>query len=319
MSRLDSMVVILMLQITILVAAALLFSARRSHPASCRSLGWGAAAALLLTPCAFLPIPAWTSVPTESHITRDATTEAEAASAHEEQPEPSSMAGSKTGPGIDLLRLAKSLRLEPAQLQSRQTSTKDWLTYGIVGRAVLSLLRFGMQWLSLMRTRRRSLALVNGDLLTVLKELCVELGCRRRIELRESSRFGSAAAVGWRRPTILLSTHWRTWTAIECRAILAHEVGHVLRWDFPSRFLARLACAIHGYHPPKPLRALLGSKETMNVYPVDGRTLLVNASETSIKKIIDDQKRNNGKPKWCDQWRQVEHDTFAMVGSVLGS
>jgi beta-lactamase regulating signal transducer with metallopeptidase domain len=240
MSRLDTMVVILMVQITVPLAAALVLSLRRSHTASSRSLTWGAAAALLLTPCAFLPIPAWTSAPTENPIAADAKTQAEAEAAQEEQPEPVSTASGPSGAGIDLLRLAKSLRIEPARLQSRQASTNDWLTYGVVGLAVLSLSRFGMGWIMLIRTRRQSPVLTDGRLQMVLKELCTELGCRRRIELRESSRIGSAATVGWFRPAILLSTAWRTWTAIECRAILAHEVGHVLRRDFPSRFLARL-------------------------------------------------------------------------------
>jgi beta-lactamase regulating signal transducer with metallopeptidase domain len=250
MSRLDSMVVVLIVQITVPLAAALVLSLRRSHSAASRSLVWGAAAALLLTPCAFLPIPAWTSIPNENRIVTYARTETEAEPAREQQPEPASTArGGPSGEGIDLLQLAKSLRIEPAQLQSRQSSTKDWLTYGIAGLAALSLLRFGMGWISLIRTRRQSLALIDGNLQSTLAELRAELGCRRRIELRESSRIGSAATVGWFRPKILLSTAWRTWTAVECRAILAHEVGHVLRRDFPSRFLARLAGVIHGYHP----------------------------------------------------------------------
>ena len=250
MSPLDTTVAILVVQITIPLAAALVLSLRCSHTASSRSLTWGAAAALLLTPCAFLPIPAWTSAPTETPIVAYAKTQAEAASAQEEQPEQVSTAsGGPSGAGIDLLRLAKSLRIEPAHIHSQQTLTKDWLTYGIAGLAALSLLRFGMGWISLIRTRRQSLALIDGNLQSTLAELRAELGCRRRIELRESSRIGSAATVGWFRPTILLSTAWRTWTAVECRAILAHEVGHVLRRDFPSRFLARLAGVIHGYHP----------------------------------------------------------------------
>jgi hypothetical protein len=86
-------------------------------------------------------------------------------------------------------------------------------------------------------------------LLALADELRAAVGCRGAVRLRESSRVGSAATAGWRRPVVLLSPGWRTWTPAECRAALAHELAHVARGDFATRLLARVAVALHWYHP----------------------------------------------------------------------
>jgi len=59
----------------------------------------------------------------------------------------------------------------------------------------------------------------------------------------------TSAAVGWRRPTILLSTGWTKWTRHERRAVLAHEIAHIRHNDFLACLCGQLGLALHFYHP----------------------------------------------------------------------
>jgi hypothetical protein len=48
---------------------------------------------------------------------------------------------------------------------------------------------------------------------------------------------------------LLLPANWRSWTADERHAVLAHEIEHVRRNDFASWMAAQLGIALHFYHP----------------------------------------------------------------------
>src|SRR5262249_47446930 len=75
------------------------------------------------------------------------------------------------------------------------------------------------------------------------------LACRRRIEVRQTDDLTTAATVGWWRPLLLLPADWQGWSAAELRAVLAHEIAHILRADYATWLLARLSVALHFYHP----------------------------------------------------------------------
>ena len=47
----------------------------------------------------------------------------------------------------------------------------------------------------------------------------------------------------------MLPTAWPDWSPDELRAVLAHELAHVVRRDFLWRLITALASAIHFYHP----------------------------------------------------------------------
>ncbi|WP_425397031.1 M56 family metallopeptidase [Aeoliella sp.] len=85
--------------------------------------------------------------------------------------------------------------------------------------------------------------------LVLLADLQSQLGVSTPIELRQSPTIATPATVGWRRPTILLPTRWRDWTASELKAVLAHELAHIAARDYRSWLIARLAVAVHFYHP----------------------------------------------------------------------
>jgi beta-lactamase regulating signal transducer with metallopeptidase domain len=87
---------------------------------------------------------------------------------------------------------------------------------------------------------------VATELLDILQ---AKLSLARRIPLRESTTIATPATVGWRRPTILLPATWRDWTPDELEAALAHELAHIAARDYRSWLVARLAVAVHFYHP----------------------------------------------------------------------
>ncbi len=83
----------------------------------------------------------------------------------------------------------------------------------------------------------------------LLDELRGAIGCRRPIELCEVPDLVGPATAGWRRPVILLPADWWSWDESERRAVLAHELAHVVRGDYAAGLLARLAVALNVYHP----------------------------------------------------------------------
>ncbi len=102
---------------------------------------------------------------------------------------------------------------------------------------------------SVRRYRRRSAPIDSPELDELLDIVRAELSCPRPIELRESRFASSPATIGWRRPLILLPPEWREWSDAERHAVLAHEVAHIRRFDFPAWVLAQLGVVLHFYHP----------------------------------------------------------------------
>ncbi|HSG71414.1 MAG TPA: M56 family metallopeptidase, partial [Planctomycetaceae bacterium] len=87
------------------------------------------------------------------------------------------------------------------------------------------------------------------ELLELLNLVRAELDCRRSVGLRESKSVSSPATVGWRKPIVLLPREWREWSASEQRAVLAHEVAHIRRFDFPAWIVAQMGVVLHFYNP----------------------------------------------------------------------
>jgi beta-lactamase regulating signal transducer with metallopeptidase domain len=99
--------------------------------------------------------------------------------------------------------------------------------------------------------RRKSVAINDSDVLALIDSMRTNLGVTTCIEVRElpGLALSTAAAVGWRRPLVLLPADWRRWNDRERRAVLAHEVAHIARADYAAGVVARLGLAIHFYHP----------------------------------------------------------------------
>ena len=96
---------------------------------------------------------------------------------------------------------------------------------------------------------RTSRPLKTPELLEQIDLLRAEMGCTPAVEIRECPHLATAATVGWRRPVILLSETWRTWSEVQLRSVLAHEIAHITRGDFLAGVAAQLGVVLHFYHP----------------------------------------------------------------------
>ena len=119
-----------------------------------------------------------------------------------------------------------------------------WLTGAGVG-----LLRLLIGLWAVHLCRRRSRPVDDADLARLLDEVRTSMGCRRRVEIREAPDFTAPATAGWWNAVILLPEDWRSWDRQERRAVFAHELAHVCRDDYVTGIVARVALALHFYHP----------------------------------------------------------------------
>jgi beta-lactamase regulating signal transducer with metallopeptidase domain len=139
-------------------------------------------------------------------------------------------------------------------LSASPAPTTGWRWPAMVAVALLATAACGLGWLLLgvaavRRQRRRSRPVRDPAILELIDVLRAELGCVRPVELRQSDDLVTAATIGWRRPVVLLSSDWPTWTSPQLRAVLAHEIAHARSHDFLALVLGQLGVMLHFYHP----------------------------------------------------------------------
>jgi beta-lactamase regulating signal transducer with metallopeptidase domain len=83
----------------------------------------------------------------------------------------------------------------------------------------------------------------------LVADVCRRLGWTRTIEVRQTKRTPIPVCIGWWQPCVLLPPGWRSWGDLTLRAVLAHEVSHVVRRDVAWQFAARIACFLYWFHP----------------------------------------------------------------------
>jgi beta-lactamase regulating signal transducer with metallopeptidase domain len=97
--------------------------------------------------------------------------------------------------------------------------------------------------------RKRGRVVADPALLSLLAELRAAMGCGRAVEVVEVPDLTTPATAGWMRPVVLLPDDWRAWDEADRRAVLAHEIAHVLGHDYAAGLVARVALVLHFYHP----------------------------------------------------------------------
>jgi beta-lactamase regulating signal transducer with metallopeptidase domain len=119
---------------------------------------------------------------------------------------------------------------------------------GIAGAGV-GLIRLLVGLWAVRLCRHRGTIVRDPEVLVPLEEIRRALGGPRAVEVRELPELTTPATAGWRHPLILLPPDWRTWREAERRAVLAHELAHISRWDYAAGLVARLAVALNAVHP----------------------------------------------------------------------
>ncbi len=132
------------------------------------------------------------------------------------------------------------------------TRVRPWASalaaFALAGTAVgLVRLTIGLWAVALCRRCGRP---VNEPRITgLLEELRCAMGCRQPVSLREVADLTTPATAGRRRPLLLLPGDWQMWSDAELRAVLAHELAHIVRGDYTTGLLAWLAVVCNYYHP----------------------------------------------------------------------
>src|SRR5262249_15676602 len=93
-----------------------------------------------------------------------------------------------------------------------------------------------------------------GPARTLLDGLCRSAACKRQVRLLSAPRCDEPAAFGLFRWTIALpSRAERDLSVDELRALLAHELAHLVSGDSWCLLAGRVVCSFFGFQPLNPL------------------------------------------------------------------
>lgn len=125
---------------------------------------------------------------------------------------------------------------------------------------LLQLLRTGLGLVRLAQTARKA-APVHAPLWTgALARLRARLGVTRQVRLLVSPDVRSPLSWGVRRPVIVLDPI--TLAGADPSAVLAHELAHIARHDWPAMLLGRAMVALYWWHPLMHLLARTSEDDT---------------------------------------------------------
>ncbi len=80
-------------------------------------------------------------------------------------------------------------------------------------------------------------------------EVARGMGCARRIDVRRSPALSVPVTSGWIWPRVVLPRGCHEWPISRLRSVLAHEIGHVARFDCVTHSLVQAGCALHWLNP----------------------------------------------------------------------
>ncbi len=252
-------------QVTIVsIVASLLYllTSRRRPSERAAVIGTAVLAIGVVTALSFCPLPSWWSIlPDATSVTDMGTSPATIAT-------PEANAGERTSPNnaaerprrdavdrrlslpIQWLRFFRPTADDPSVEES--TASRTWpgtLLLAVAIGASAFLLRVAIGLRAIRRLYRQSQPLTNAKVDELLIRVQQLTPRPRSIAVRESPHPVAAATIGWRRPVIVLPADWVGWSADELLAVLAHEVAHICRRDYPMRLMAYVVAALHFYHP----------------------------------------------------------------------
>ena len=142
-------------------------------------------------------------------------------------------------------RIASSAESSFASSELLTTFVKLWF----IGVLLFSLRTAGGFFL-VARLRSRDSKPINSRLLALCREMQNRLGITRAIRYCESLHLDAPAVVGWFRPVVLLPISALTGlTELQLRAVIAHELAHIRRFDAFFNLFQVAAETLLFYHP----------------------------------------------------------------------
>jgi beta-lactamase regulating signal transducer with metallopeptidase domain len=125
-----------------------------------------------------------------------------------------------------------------------------WIARGWVMGVGIFALRLAFGLLMLERLRRRSLAPLPAPLVARFDAIRRELGIQRLVTFCECSLVAVPAVIGFVRPVVLLPVRALTGLSpAQLEAVIAHELGHVRRFDVIANLFQVVTETLFFFHP----------------------------------------------------------------------
>ena len=221
-----------------LASVAILPFARRGSAAARHFIWTVAVVAILLLPIVSAVMPSWPVAVGVSPVAPIATTETAATI--------TDAAPTAASPATPVATVAD----DPTRAADASPRPSPWTILATIYAAVLVavVLSLCVQHWKVRRLTRRAALVTDPAWLDLLDECAARLGARP-VRLLRSADHGVPAAVGIGRAAILIPASAGDWTLDRRRAVLLHEMAHVVRRDCLTQWLASLACAVYWFHP----------------------------------------------------------------------
>ena len=120
-----------------------------------------------------------------------------------------------------------------------------WLVWAI--GAALLLTRLAISLVRLRLIRRAGISSL--ELNQTMSILTTSTGMRRQVEVLLHDRVEVPFTSGFLRPVIFLPADASTWSELELKRVLVHELEHIKRGDWLVQVLARTVCAFYWFQP----------------------------------------------------------------------
>jgi beta-lactamase regulating signal transducer with metallopeptidase domain len=125
-----------------------------------------------------------------------------------------------------------------------------WVDAVWIGGVLLLALRALGGWCQLESMRRRARRMVPPEVHRQFRHMCERMRMGRRLTLRISDEVISPLAMGvWRATVILPVSAVLRMPPQELEAVLAHELGHIRRWDYLCNLLQTAVESVLFFHP----------------------------------------------------------------------
>ena len=146
--------------------------------------------------------------------------------------------------------LASSLEEPSDWLTMRAEQLLPWVdALWLVGVFLLAIRSMG-GWLQLEQVRRRARNMVPEDVELGFRQICKQVHVGRSVALRVSNEVISPLAMGvWKVTVILPVSAVLGLPREELEAVMAHELGHIRRWDYLWNLLQMVLESVLFFHP----------------------------------------------------------------------